>query len=98
LAEDAVNVPMIEGQLIRASNLTQDLGLTDDHRIDAGCDPKQVPDRAFVVIRVQPIGDFLRRDVTEVRQEVAEVERAPVKLRHDRVDLDAVACRQEGGL
>ena len=67
----------------RAPDLTEDLGLADDHRIDPRGDAEQMRDRGIVVIRVQLIAEVLRRDVTELGEEVAQVLRATVELGND---------------
>ena len=55
-------------------------------------------DRGIVVIRVQMIGEVLGSYVTELREEVPKILGACVELRDDRVDLDAVARREDRSL
>src|SRR5207249_7756238 len=45
--------------LPRVTNLTEDLALADDHRVEAGRDREQMRHRGFVVVGVEMVGELV---------------------------------------
>jgi hypothetical protein len=90
-----VNHALLLSDLEGTSDLTEDLALANDHRVDPGRDAKEMLQRTFVVIRVGAIGEILRWNVTELGQEILQVLGSAVEARHNRVDLDAVTRRED---
>ena len=91
----AANHSLIGAGSERATHLAEDLGLTDDHRVDPRTHTEQMSHRGLVVIRVEVIHEVLGRHVAELGQEIAKVLSAAVELRHHGVHLDAIAGRQD---
>ena len=80
------------------ADLTEDLALTDDRRVEPGRDLEQVGDGRFVVLREQIRVQLVGREVADVAQEVADVGVRAVELLGDRVHLGAVARAQHRDL
>ncbi len=89
---------LADRRLPRVADLAEDLALADDHRVETGRDREQVRDRGFVVVRVEVVGELVGIGARVRGEEVAYVADRGVEVRAARVDLGAVARRQQHDL
>ena len=80
--------------LPRVADLTEDLALADDHRVETGRDREEVGDRGFVVVGVEVVGEVVGVGAGVCREELGDVADRGVEVRAARVDLGAVARRE----
>ncbi len=98
LVQDAAGGAGLLRQGQRGADLTDDLALADDHRVQPARDAEQVLDRAVLVVHVQVRGQLLQPEAGVPGEQLGDVRQAAVELLDDRVDLDPVAGRQDDDL
>ena len=79
-------------------HLAQDLRLAEDHGIQPGRDLEKVLRRVVLVVGVERLRELLRRDLTGLGEDPLQREESRVIRADPRVDLDAVAGREDDGL
>ena len=93
-----MDLAFVGRNLERAANLSQYLGLSNDHRVDAGCNLEQMPYCRFVVVGVEIVGEVLGGDMGDLTKEVPQVLSATMELGDVGIDLDPIAGRQHHSL
>ena len=89
---------LLLGREPRAADLSEDLALTDDHRVETRGDREQVRGRGVVDVGVEVIGELVGIGARHLGEEVAHVADRGMEARAACVDLGAVARRQHDGL
>ena len=83
------------GDVPRRADLAEDLALADHRGVEPGGHGEQVRHGRVVVVDVEVVGELLGRQERQVGEEVAHVLVAAVEPLGHRVDLGAVARRQD---
>ena len=86
---------VVGGIAVGRLDLTQDLGLADDHRVETGGDPKDVPDGVLALIVVEMGFEGLRIEVVEGGEKAFELRFARFGIPAGGVELHPVAGRDD---
>ena len=81
----------------RVLDLTENLRLADDERVETGCDAEQMPRRVVIDVRVEMRTNALGRQLVELGQKRDQVLAARVGILARDVQLRAVARRDDDG-
>jgi len=87
--------PMRLGPGVRAPDLAEHLPFADDGRIEAAGDREQVLDGRLRVAHVRVPGEVVQRHAGVFGEHLPDHRQATMECVDDRVDLDAVAGRQD---
>ena len=91
--EDRSGGALDERQLVGTLDLPLDLGLAEDHRIEAGRDPIEMPCGLDAAVRVEALDQLGRADPGLSRERAEGDVLGLDRLRHDQVELGSVAGR-----
>ena len=86
------------GELAGGSHLALHLALAEDHRVEAGGDPEQVPGGGPIVVDVACPGELVGADAAVVDEGLAEHGLAPRRVGDDRKQLGPIAGGQDRAL
>ena len=83
------------GAGVRGAQLTEDLRLADDHRVQPGGYREQMLHTGGRVVHVEVLGQFVERYRGLARQHIGDIGEATVEGRDHRIDFDPVTGRQQ---
>ena len=95
--EDRSDGLALAGDLPGVFDLAEDLRLADDHALEAGRDPEDVPGRALLLAHEAVLADHVGAEPTQIRERLDDPLGSQL-LGLDRVDLDPVAGREQHDL
>ena len=83
------------GVAVSGLDLAEDLRLAEDHRIQARCDPEQMPDGILALVIIQVLVDFVRRYLVVLGNEPPQRRDGRLRLLGCGTQLDPVAGRDD---
>ena len=96
--ENAADDAFLPADLQRGAQLTQDLLLAHDHRVEAARDREQVLHRTVLVVHVEVVGELVERDAGALDESLGDLLHTAVELARVGVELEPVARREDDRL